>query len=55
MEILDVKELPERFDESVDLFWGMENNRPFYAQCMDNAHGPDGMPCFNVWVIEVIL
>ncbi|RHW34946.1 N-acetyltransferase [Lysinibacillus yapensis] len=55
MEIIDVKNLTGRFDEAVDLFWGYwgtENNRPFYEQCMRNAHGPDGIPSFHVAVIE---
>lgn len=55
MEIIDVKELPDRFNEAVELFWGYwgsENNRPFYEQCMQNSHGPDGIPRFYVAMIE---
>lgn len=55
MEIIDVKELANRFDEALELFWGYwgsENNRPFYEQCMRNSHGPDGIPCFYVAVID---
>ncbi|HWK22420.1 MAG TPA: GNAT family N-acetyltransferase [Ureibacillus sp.] len=55
MEIINVKELSERFDEAVDLFWGYwgsKNNRPFYEQCMKNSNELDGIPRFYVALIE---
>ncbi|MDN4495194.1 GNAT family N-acetyltransferase [Ureibacillus aquaedulcis] len=55
MEIVDVKEIQARFNEAVDLFWGYwgsGNNRSFYEQCMQNSHGPDGIPRFYVAISE---
>ena len=55
MEIYNVKDLTDRFSEAVDLFWGYwgsENNRPFYEQCMKNSDGFDGIPRFYVAMIE---
>lgn len=55
MQIIDVQQMPERFDEALELFWGywgQEKNKPFYEQCMRNANGPDGIPRFYVAVVE---
>ncbi len=58
MEIINVKNLGNRFDEAVELFWGYwgsENNRPFYEQCMQNSHGPDGIPRFYVAMLDGVM
>ncbi|SOC18258.1 acetyltransferase (GNAT) family protein [Ureibacillus xyleni] len=55
MEIRDVQDIPERFNDALELFWGywgQEKNKPFYEQCMKYANGPDGIPRFFVAIIE---